>query len=183
MESWKTLSENYIFQSKRINLRKDVCQLANGNIIDDYIVAEIPDGVVIIVITDNNEILLVKQYKHGIGESVLELPAGNIDAGEQPIDAAKRELVEETGYEALHIEYIGKLYSKPARLKAITHVFFVSKSRFRGLPKDDIYEKIELVKVPLKQISVTLSANEILTETSLAALMIGWKKLFSSDSL
>lgn len=81
-----------------LNVRKDTCVLPDGSVIDDYYVVERADVVSIIGITEDQHIVMNRQYKHGIGEVVYEVPSGMIDEGEEPAEAARRELEEETGY-------------------------------------------------------------------------------------
>ncbi len=93
LEPWKVLESRYLHEIIRI----DTCQLENGKIIEPVIL-EFGTFVTIVAITKEKEVLLVKQYRHGAQKVLLELPGGGVDKGENSLDAAKRELLEETGY-------------------------------------------------------------------------------------
>lgn len=98
MKKWKTLSSEYLHRRPWLTVRKDVVQLPNGVIHDEYYVLEYPTWVNIIARTRNGKYVMVEQYRHGLQEIFTELVAGIAEPGEQPIEAARRELLEETGY-------------------------------------------------------------------------------------
>jgi len=98
MDKWKLLSSAYICKEPWATLRRDTCELPDGRINDHYYVLEYPDWVNMIGITEQNELLVIKQYRHGAGIIALEIPAGTTEAGEDPKNAAVREMLEETGY-------------------------------------------------------------------------------------
>ncbi len=96
--NWKTLSSKYLFQKPWLTARVDKVQLPTGAIINEFYILEYPDWVNTIAITKAGEFVFVRQYRHGIGKTVNELCAGVVEDGEDPMDAAKRELLEETGF-------------------------------------------------------------------------------------
>ena len=98
MKKWKTLSSEYLHRRPWLTVRKDVVQLPNGVIHDEYYVLEYPTWVNIIARTRNGKYVMVEQYRHGLHEIFTELVAGIAEPREEPIEAARRELLEETGY-------------------------------------------------------------------------------------
>jgi len=98
MQKWKTLSSEYLFKTPFGNLRKDSCELPDGNIIEDYYVNEYSNWVNAIVITKENQILLVEQYRYAGQDFFLEIPAGKPEENETYVEAILREVREETGY-------------------------------------------------------------------------------------
>ena len=104
--SVKTISSEYISRHQYFTARKDSYQTDTGKIVDPYFVVELPMAAGVMAITENNEVVLVKQYRHPVGESMLELPGGFIEAGEDPELAIRRELLEETGYDFSNIDYV-----------------------------------------------------------------------------
>ena len=98
MKKWKTLSSEYLHRRPWLTVRKDVVQLPNGVIHDEYYVLEYPTWVNVIARTRDGKYVMVEQYRHGLQEIFTELVAGIAEPGEQPIEAARRELLEETGY-------------------------------------------------------------------------------------
>lgn len=98
MDKWKTLKSEYIHKSPFGNIRKDECELPNGIMIDDYYVNEYSDWVNAVVITKENEMVLVEQYRYAGNEFYLEVPAGKIEENETYEEAIIREVREETGF-------------------------------------------------------------------------------------
>ncbi|MFD2043384.1 NUDIX hydrolase [Ornithinibacillus salinisoli] len=98
MEKWKTLNSEYIHESPFGNIRKDKCELPNGLVIDDYYVNEYSDWVNAVVITKENEIVLVEQYRYAGKDFFLEVPAGKREGNETHEEGLMREIEEETGY-------------------------------------------------------------------------------------
>lgn len=115
MEKWKTLSSSYLYQTPFGNLRKDTCELPDGQIIQDYYVNEYSDWVNAIVLTKNQQIVLVKQYRHGAQSSFLEVPAGKPEKDESYEEAIIREVQEETGYVSINQPILlGEFFVNPA---------------------------------------------------------------------
>lgn len=98
IKKWKTLESKYLFRRPWLTARCDKVQLPDGTIHPEYYILEYPTWVNVIAITANGDFVMVEQYRHGLQEVFTELVAGVAEAGEQPIDAARRELLEETGY-------------------------------------------------------------------------------------
>lgn len=96
--NWKTLKSSYVFLCPWLRVRKDHVQLPSSFEIDDFYVIESNDWVNVIAITEFGHFIIEEQYRHGIGCVCYELPAGNVSKGESPLEAAQRELQEETGY-------------------------------------------------------------------------------------
>lgn len=95
---WELLKSEYLFNRPWLTVRKDCVKIPSGEINDEFYVLEYPDWVNVIAITDEGQFVLEKQYRHGLGKTCYEIPAGVIEEGESPLEAAKRELQEETGY-------------------------------------------------------------------------------------
>lgn len=98
MEKWKVLDSVYLVQRPWLTARRDTVELPNGVVNDEYYVLEYPTWVNVIAITEGGEFVMVEQYRHGLGGIFTELVAGVAEKGESPLDAARRELLEETGY-------------------------------------------------------------------------------------
>lgn len=112
-----------------MSVREDRVRLPNGLELDDFHVVEYPDWACVLCITSNEEIVLVEQYRHGIGRSSIELPAGAVDDGEDPLVGARRELLEETGYQAHDWKYLGKCAPNPGKQTSFAHLFVASEAK------------------------------------------------------
>ncbi|SDJ15880.1 NUDIX hydrolase [Salimicrobium halophilum] len=115
MEKWKTLHSEYLHKSDFVHIRKDRCELPDGLIIDDYCVNEYPDWVNAIVITKEQQMVLVEQYRHAGEDFFLEIPAGKKENGETDEEGILREVKEETGYvSSVEPTYLGEFMINPA---------------------------------------------------------------------
>ncbi|MEW6754733.1 MAG: NUDIX hydrolase [Candidatus Latescibacterota bacterium] len=169
-----------MLSNRWLRVRKDHCALPSRQAIDDYYVIELPPGALVLAVAADHSVLLVRQYKHGYGQEVLEFPAGNVEDGEDPEAAARRELREETGCEAGHLERLGVLQSKPARMAAATHVFHATDLRHSARPLEQAQEAITVVPVPMDQLCRLVAEGAMVSESSLAALApavakLGWQ--------
>lgn len=111
---WKLLSSEYLFKDNWATLRADTCQMPDGTIIKPYYVLEYPDWANVIALTEDNQVILIRQYRHAAAEVILELPGGCIEKGESPEEGTKRELLEETGFKFENFELLSTLYANPA---------------------------------------------------------------------
>lgn len=98
MEKWKVLDSEYIIKRPWLTARRDKVQLPTGAVHDEYYVLEYPTWINVIAITEDGRFVMVEQYRHGLQDIFIELVAGVVEEGEDPLDAAKRELLEETGF-------------------------------------------------------------------------------------
>lgn len=98
IKKWKVLGSEYLFRRPWLTVRRDRVELPNGNVHPEYYVLEYPIWVNVIAITEDGQFVMVRQYRHGLGEVSTELCAGVAEKGEEPIEAARRELMEETGF-------------------------------------------------------------------------------------
>lgn len=127
----KTLSTNPIFSGKVISLQVDEVELPNGRLAKREIVKH-PGAVAIIPITDDNKIVMVEQYRAALGRTIIEIPAGKLEKGEEPRESAIRELEEETGYECNSLEWLISFYTSPGFADEIIHVYIA-----KGLTKKE----------------------------------------------
>jgi 8-oxo-dGTP pyrophosphatase MutT (NUDIX family) len=127
-----------------MRLRADELELPNGTVVPQYFVRESPGFVIAFAVTGDDRIVAVRQYRYGSDEIHLELPAGTLDEGEDPLACVRRELAEETGYEAPAWEFVAAYYAEPVRSTAKAHVYFGSGARLTREPKLDATEVLEV---------------------------------------
>ena len=112
---WQQLSSRYLIKRWWMNLREDHVRLPHGAEMEEYHVLEYPDWTCIIPVTREGNLVMIEQYRYGIDQVTLELPGGAIQPGEPPLEAAKRELVEETGFGEGRWSFVGKSAPDPSR--------------------------------------------------------------------
>lgn len=135
----------------------------------DFYVVTAPDWINVIPVTEDDRVILVRQYRFGIEGSTLEIPGGMCDEGEPPADAARRELREETGYEAGELELLGSVHPNPAIQNNRCHSFLAPGVRRVGAPDPDTDEGIEVVEVPLSEIPGLIDGGKITHALVIAA--------------
>ncbi|HCX58139.1 NUDIX hydrolase [Sphingobacterium multivorum] len=177
MEKWKLLSSAYICKEPWATLRRDTCELPDGRINDHYYVLEYPDWVNMIGITEQNELLVIKQYRHGAGIIALEIPAGTTEAGEDPKNAAVREMLEETGYQFDQIEEIAALYANPATSGNITYSYLMTGGKKVQEQDLDEHEEIDVYRIPLEEAKSMLLDNKFSQALHASALFYAFNKL------
>ncbi len=174
IQKWKILKSQLAFNHYWCKVRQDEVELPNGKIIDDYFVIIKPDVALILPITTNQEIVFVRQYRHGVGEILLELPAGTFDpTKESPEIAAIRELKEETGYTVSKITKLATLYDNPVKDTNKLHLFLAENVMESGQQELDVTEEIEVVLIPVASVLDKITTGEICVSGSISALFLG----------
>jgi ADP-ribose pyrophosphatase len=144
-----------------LRVYREEVELPSGRVIDDYYRIVTPDFVATIPVTETGEVVLVRGYKHGLGRVTLSPPAGLIDSGESPLAAAKRELLEETGYEAPEWEQLGSFVVDGNRQCGTMHLFLARQARQTRHPLEDEMEELHIQLLSREQLVQALRAGEI----------------------
>lgn len=158
---WTTLSSRYLSDHIYFTAREDRCEQPDGRIVEQYFVVELPPCVCAVAITEDNQVIMVEQYRHPVQEVLLEIPGGFIDAGETPEQAISRELMEETGYEFSNFEYLGKLAANPGILDNYTHLFLARGGVKKAEQSLDGNEDIRLKLIPVEELETLVKENKI----------------------
>lgn len=172
----KPVKQDYIYKGKIVNLRVDDALLPNGTTAKREIV-EHPGGVCVAALTDNNELMFVEQFRYPYFEVVLELPAGKLEYGEDPFEAGKRELKEETGATASEYEDLGKLYPTPGYCGEIIHMYLAKNLSF-GEQHLDSDEFLEVKKIPLERAFQMVMNNEIRDSKTQVGIVKTYYKIY-----
>lgn len=170
----KQIKEEYTYKGKIINLRTDTALLPNGNTALREVV-EHPGGVCVAALTEENEVLMVRQYRYPYKEILLEIPAGKRDKnGETPLECGKRELKEETGAAAEHFFSLGTLYPTPGYCDEVIWLYAAMGLTF-GEQEPDEDEFLTVKKIPLETAVQMILSGEIKdakTQTAILKLKI-----------
>ena len=165
----KKLSSQQVYHGRAVNLRLDTVEKPSGKKATREVV-EHSDCIAVVVLDEHDNVLLVRQFRYPVGKFLLEIPAGGIDPGEEPIDCVRRELQEEIGYLPRKIERLGGFYSIPGYGTEYLHCYLATDLVPSRLVAEDT-QSIELVRVPPNQIPQLIASGEICDAKSIAALL------------
>lgn len=170
----KQLAKKYVYNGKIINLRVDDALLPNGKTALREVI-EHPGGVCVAALTDQDEILLVKQFRYPYMEEILEIPAGKRDSKEEaPLECGKRELREETGAVADEFVFLGELYPTPGYCDEVIYIYAAKNLTFGETDPDDD-EFLDVIKMPFNEALERVLSGEIKdakTQTAVLKLKI-----------
>ncbi|MBO5339012.1 MAG: NUDIX hydrolase [Clostridia bacterium] len=155
----KKLSSKQIFDGKIVKLFVDEVELPDGQKAIREIVRH-PGAVCVVPLTDEGEVVMVKQFRYPFGEVLLEIPAGKLEPGEDPLEAVMRELEEESGAVAGKIEHIGEIYTTVAIFDEKIQLYLARDLKFISAHPDSD-EFIESTKIPLSELVKMVMNNEI----------------------
>lgn len=171
----KQLESEFVFNGKLLKVYNDTVSLPNGSTATrEYIKHQ--GAVCVVPVTEDNEIVAVKQYRYPIKRVTIEIPAGKLDKGEIPLEAAKRELSEETGVESADIEYIGGLYPSVAYTDEIIHMY-VAKNLKYGEAHTDDDEFLNVIRIPVSEFVDMIMDGKIEDSKTQAAILKVARKL------
>ncbi len=146
----KIITSKNIYDGRIVKLDINEVELPNGQIAKREVVSHKP-GVSIVAIDDKNNFIFVKQFRSGIGDELIEIPAGLVENGENPKSAARRELQEEIGYDCNNLELLCSFYPSPGFCNEVTYIYLATNLIKSSLPKDED-EFIELIRIPMEEI-------------------------------
>ena len=169
------------YEGRIIRLRVDKAQLPNGRIATREVV-EHNGGVCIAALTEQQELLFVRQFRYPYQEVVLELPAGKIDKGEEPLACGKRELTEETGASAQQYRSLGRLYPSPGYCGEVIHLFLATGLSF-GRMNPDEDEFLEVERIPLEKAVQMVLDYEVPDAKTQVAVLKTWALLQKGEAL
>ena len=164
---WKVLSSSH----PRPHLRIDTCQAPNGKIIETMIL-EFGTWATIVAITKQQEVILIKQYRHGAGRVIWETPGGLVEAGESPLHAAQRELLEESGYSAATWVNLGPISPNPDNHTNLMYSFLALDAEKVAAQNLDPTEEIEVYPTPIEEVIRMVRDGEILQALHVSALFL-----------
>lgn len=165
IKPWKVLATSYF----RPRLRTDTCELSNGNLLDATIF-EFRTWANVLALTGDHEAVLIRQYRHGVQDVLWEIPGGVVEDEEDPLEGARRELLEETGYTASEFVQVGSLYPNPALQTNTMYSFLALNAEKVAGQRLDGGEDIEVYLVPLADLVPMVKRGEIMHALNVAVL-------------
>jgi 8-oxo-dGTP pyrophosphatase MutT (NUDIX family) len=173
---WKTLASRYVVRDRWMSLRADRCETANGIVLDPYYVQEVDDWAQVVAFDAADRILVISQYRHGAGQVFTELPCGGIERGEPPIEAASRELLEETGCAADSLEELPVMFPNPARYDNRIFTFTASGTRQVQEQQLDATEDIEFEFLALPEVLALIDSGSFSQALHVSGLFLALRK-------
>ncbi len=167
-----------VVDEKWYKLRRDHVALPNGLEMDDYYVSVRPNVVLVFPLTEDNHVIFVRQYKHAAGDIFIELPGGVVDENEtEPTEAAKREMLEETGYTIDEVELLLEVTDNPT--KDTNRMYYYLARNVKKVAAQDLDESeaIEVLKIPLHEVADMISEGKIQVSGSVALCLLALRKL------
>jgi 8-oxo-dGTP pyrophosphatase MutT (NUDIX family) len=175
---WKVLSSHYLAQNYWISIRADRCETPGGFFIDPYFVLEYRPWVSVVALTADQQVVLVRQYRHAVGTTVLELPGGMLDPQDaSPLEAVRRELLEETGYSAESWLATGSVSPSPGSHTNSAYSFLATGVFLADKPHLDITEEIQVVLLPLEEVIHKALSGELLHSLHVSSLFFALARL------
>ena len=172
---WKTLKSEYIIRRPWLTARRDTVELPTGVVNDEYYVLEYPTWVNVIAVTGGGEYVMIRQYRHGIGRTGTEIVAGVCEEGEQPVDAARRELMEETGYSGGTWREVMTVSANTSTMNNLCHCFLATGVELAGSQHLDRTEDIEVLLMAENDVLDLLKEGGIMQSLMAAPL---WKHFY-----
>lgn len=176
MKPWQVLENKLLVSERWLELREQRVRLANGHEIERFHLIQAPDWASVLCVTHASEVVLVRQYRHGIAAPSLELPAGVVEPGEAPLLAAQRELAEETGYQSDDWVSIYSVSTEPARHTTRAHFFCARGARPTRAPAPEASEVLEQVKVPLADLARLATEGGIVHGVHVGAILTALRR-------
>lgn len=175
---WETLSSQYLVKRPWLTARRDVVRLPNGVVQDEYYVLEYPDWVNVIAITTDGQMILERQYRHALGETSYEIVAGVMEKGESPEQAARRELMEETGFGGGEWRHLMDISANPSTMTNLCHCFLATGVERKGTQHLDHTEYLEVHFFKPQEVWQMLLAGEFRQALMVAPL---WRFFYEKE--
>jgi 8-oxo-dGTP pyrophosphatase MutT (NUDIX family) len=176
VQPWTLLSRKTVLDRRWLRISEERVLLPNGTIIDEFHVLNTPPWSAVIALTVDAQLILVEQYRHGLGGTSLELPSGVIDQGELPIEAAHRELREETGFVASEMQPLIELAPEPSRATHRAHFFFATGAIQAGRAQPEASEVIRVRMLPVLKVLEEVEAGGIIHAAHVAAILLAERR-------
>jgi len=168
--NFKVTKSETVFHGKVFDVRVDEIEYNETGNKSFRQVAVHPGGAVIVPVKDDGRIILISQYRYPHNEIVIELPAGKLEKSEDPLECAKRELIEETGYRSNKIKKLGKIYTKPGFCNETLHIYLAEELISGNHAREEGEEDIQLIELTLNEIDEKIKNGEIVDGKTISGI-------------
>lgn len=176
---WERIHRSTLLDSPYMIVWQDSVRLPNGLVIDDYSLADLPDGVLVVATDENDNMIMFDEYKYAVDDTVLTFPAGGIDGDESVLEAAKRELLEETGYYSEEVELLSKLYPYPSKINHTDYIVRVKNAKKIADRRLEATESIgEVVLISASELKQLRKSGRINTSYVMAAVSLAFPEIY-----
>jgi ADP-ribose pyrophosphatase len=159
---WKSLGRQVLLEARPwLQIFRERVQLPGGRVLDDFYRVVLPDFAMVVPVTPTGELVMVRGYKHGLGRVNLSPPAGLLEPGEEPLEGARRELLEETGHTSDDWTFLGRYVVDGNRQCGTMHLFLARDARPVRPPRDDELEQLSLELMPPARVLDALRRGEV----------------------
>ena len=178
IKEWKVLESEYLVRRPWLTARRDRLELPDGRIIPEYYVLEYPDWVNVIAITKDGQFVMERQYRHAARKISLELPCDVMEEGETPLEAAQRELLEETGFGGGQWKKLMELSPNPSAMSNTTHCFLAIGVEKIAEQHLDETEELSVLFMTKEEVKRMLNENQICQALMVAPL---YKYIYAAE--
>lgn len=175
---WQVMTETTLLDRRWLRLREQRVKLQNGHEIEQFHLIDGPDWAAVVALTSDEQIVLVRQYRHGAGALSLELPAGVIEASESPERAAERELLEETGYVAESWHSLVVVRPEPARHTNRAHFFVALGARLAAAAAPEPSEELHVELQPARGLMRSIESGDISHGVHIGVILLAARRGF-----
>lgn len=179
-KKWKVTSKDHVFSCNWFDIYKESCDLPTGEKVPEYYITESQDIVTIIAFDEDLNVVLLHEYKHGIKDFVYTFPSGMMEEGEDPMESARRELLEETGYNG-ELELIHTSVPNPTSGTFCKHTFIARNIVKMDVQKLDFTENIEVTKQKCDDILDLIRKGEIVSDLSICSFYLALDRMKKID--
>lgn len=172
--AWEILHEEIPYENRWVRVRLQQLRLPSGHDYDYTLVDRPAQGVAVLLFDGAGRLLLEREYRHGVGQVIWQLPGGLVDPEESPLASIQRELLEESGYEGQRWQSLGSFYDNPALGNAATLLFMAQQARRVAEPQWDEAEALELHWVTMAWLREAVRRGEIVDRVILSGLALLW---------
>ncbi|MET0635074.1 MAG: NUDIX hydrolase [Chitinophagaceae bacterium] len=176
--NWKILSSEYLFHDLWFKVRKDRCLTPSGKIVDPYYVYEFPQWVTAVALTEDNKVIMEVQYRHGLGQTGIEIPGGCVDDDDVDYEAAiRRELLEETGYTFDSVEALGLTSANPSTNSNLMYMFLARGGKKVSQQQLDPNEEITVELISIDELKELVRSNKIVQSMHVTCILYALERL------